>query len=136
MRMGKPYDLVFTTKIVAVLTFLFTGRKKSVFLYTFVFKMCAFVWVNIIRCLLYFYKSIENWFMVCYDWLFALYCILGSLICCRRQERSGLIWQFWGIIAIPKTVRFMYGYKFIPYHYILDMIRLSLKYISTYAFLR
>ena len=35
MRMGKPYDLVFTTKIVAVLTFLFTGRKKSVFLYTF-----------------------------------------------------------------------------------------------------
>ena len=36
MRMGKPYDLVFTTKIVAVLTFLFTGRKKSVFLYTFV----------------------------------------------------------------------------------------------------
>jgi hypothetical protein len=30
----------------------------------------------------------------------------------------------------------MYGYKFIPYHYILDMIRLSLKYISTYAFLR
>jgi len=33
--MGKPYDLVFTTKIVAVLTFLFTGRKKSVFLYTF-----------------------------------------------------------------------------------------------------
>jgi hypothetical protein len=34
--MGKPYDLVFTTKIVAVLTFLFTGRKKSVFLYTFV----------------------------------------------------------------------------------------------------
>lgn len=38
MRMGKPYDLVFTTKIVAVLTFLFTGRKKSVFLYTFVFR--------------------------------------------------------------------------------------------------
>ena len=37
MRMGKPYDLVFTTKIVAVLTFLFTGRKKSVFLYTFVY---------------------------------------------------------------------------------------------------
>lgn len=35
MRMGKPCDLVFTTKIVAVLTFLSTGRKKSVFLYTF-----------------------------------------------------------------------------------------------------
>ena len=35
MRRGKPYDLVFTTKIVAVLTFLFTGRKKSVFLYNF-----------------------------------------------------------------------------------------------------
>lgn len=33
--MGKTYDLVFTTKIVAVLTFLSTGRKKSVFLYTF-----------------------------------------------------------------------------------------------------
>ena len=39
MRMGKPYDLVFTTKIVAVLTFLFTGRKKSVFLYTFAKKV-------------------------------------------------------------------------------------------------
>lgn len=35
MRMGKTYDLVFTTKIVAVLTFLSTGRKKYVFLYTF-----------------------------------------------------------------------------------------------------
>ena len=35
MRMGKTYDLVFTTKKVAVLTFLFTGRKKSVFLYNF-----------------------------------------------------------------------------------------------------
>ena len=35
MRIGKTYDLVFTTKIVAVLTFLFTGRKKSVFLYNF-----------------------------------------------------------------------------------------------------
>ncbi len=31
---------------------------------------------------------------------------------------------------------FQLGYKFIPYHYILDMIRLSLKYISTYTFLR
>ena len=39
MRMGKPYDLVFTTKIVAVLTFLFTGRKKSVFLYTFAYYL-------------------------------------------------------------------------------------------------
>ena len=42
MRMGKPYDLVFTTKIVAVLTFLFTGRKKSVFLYTFALKESFF----------------------------------------------------------------------------------------------
>jgi len=41
MRMGKPYDLVFTTKIVAVLTFLFTGRKKSVFLYTFAIYQLA-----------------------------------------------------------------------------------------------
>ena len=38
MRMGKTYDLVFTTKIVAVLTFLSTGRKKYVFLYTFAKK--------------------------------------------------------------------------------------------------
>ena len=35
----QPYDLVFTTNIVAVLTFLFTGRKKSVFLYT-LFYIC------------------------------------------------------------------------------------------------
>ena len=38
MRMGKPCDLVFTTKIIAGLTFLFTGRKKTVFYITLVTK--------------------------------------------------------------------------------------------------
>ena len=36
MRTGTPCDLVFTTKIVTIFTFLSTGRKKICFLYTFV----------------------------------------------------------------------------------------------------
>ena len=35
MRLGKPADLFLPTKIVTVLTFLYTGRKKSLFLCTF-----------------------------------------------------------------------------------------------------
>lgn len=38
MRLGKPADLFLPTKIVTVLTFLYTGRKKSLFLCTF--EMC------------------------------------------------------------------------------------------------
>ena len=38
MRLGKPADLFLPTKIVTVLTFLYTGRKKSLFLCTFALK--------------------------------------------------------------------------------------------------
>lgn len=33
---GQPTDLIFPVKIVAVVTFFYTGRKKSLFLYNFV----------------------------------------------------------------------------------------------------